>query len=225
MAQCGCSSCFAFFVPQRRPEEAQALARASYEQFHMLPEGTSTVAQMANSSAGLQGWRAAHLDDPQHATPLRTASNQITRAASLRIASTGSTLSENTKRQIELMEAGNGAFSDATPFRTLSANTMWQLKFMETGEASPTSVAQTQSLLDEIENQQHSIAVQDSKITGGIRKCFICGAETRGGLKSQTHPDCPHVACSLEHMLRMEVQWVGIRHELAEGDKMLSGCE
>mmetsp|Transcript_135117 Transcript_135117/g.239051 ORF Transcript_135117/g.239051 Transcript_135117/m.239051 type:complete len:305 (+) Transcript_135117:109-1023(+) len=65
MAQCGCSSCFAFFVPQRRPEEAQALARASYEQFHMLPEGTSTVAQMANSSAGLQGWAAAHLDDPQ----------------------------------------------------------------------------------------------------------------------------------------------------------------
>mmetsp|Transcript_89409 Transcript_89409/g.154676 ORF Transcript_89409/g.154676 Transcript_89409/m.154676 type:complete len:184 (-) Transcript_89409:149-700(-) len=183
MGQCGCSSCFAFFVAQRRPEEAQ------------------------------------------HATPLRTASDQITRAASLRIASTGSTLSENTKRQIELMEAGNGAFSDATPLRTLSANTMWQLKFMETGEASPTSVAQTQSLLDEIENQQHSIAVQDSKITGGIRKCFICGDETRGGLKSQTHPDCPHVACSLEHMLRMEVQWVGIRHELAEGDKMLSGCE
>mmetsp|Transcript_127070 Transcript_127070/g.237556 ORF Transcript_127070/g.237556 Transcript_127070/m.237556 type:complete len:435 (-) Transcript_127070:182-1486(-) len=56
-------------APQSAPQvdhaNVEALATANYEKFHMLPEGTSTVAQMANSSAGLQGWAAAHLDDPQ----------------------------------------------------------------------------------------------------------------------------------------------------------------
>jgi len=94
---------------------------------------------------------------------------------------------------------------------------------METDEASPTSGAQRQSLLDEIEWQQNLRAIEQSKITGGVKKCFICGVETRGGLKSPTHPDCLHVACSVEHMLKMEVEWVGIRHGLAEGDKMLGG--
>mmetsp|Transcript_156944 Transcript_156944/g.301014 ORF Transcript_156944/g.301014 Transcript_156944/m.301014 type:complete len:400 (+) Transcript_156944:34-1233(+) len=52
-------------APQVDHANVEALATANYEKFHMLPEGTSTVAQMANSSAGLQGWAAAHLDDPQ----------------------------------------------------------------------------------------------------------------------------------------------------------------
>jgi len=52
-------------APQVDHANVEALATANYEKFHMLPEGTSTVAEMANSSAGLQGWAAAHLDDPQ----------------------------------------------------------------------------------------------------------------------------------------------------------------
>mmetsp|Transcript_89408 Transcript_89408/g.154674 ORF Transcript_89408/g.154674 Transcript_89408/m.154674 type:complete len:161 (-) Transcript_89408:149-631(-) len=139
------------------------------------------------------------------------------RMASEQSASTNRSTLLESQHSISLRNASTGS--------TLSANTKWQLKLMETDEASPTSGAQRQSLLDEIEWQQNLRAIEQSKITGGVKKCFICGVETRGGLKSPTHPDCLHVACSVEHMLKMEVEWVGIRHGLAEGDKMLSGCE
>jgi len=105
---------------------------------------------------------------------------------------------------------------------TLSDDTKKLIQLMDTGEGSPTARALAASLLDESERLAIVQVVEDSKISGGIKRCFICGREVRGGLKSTVHSDCPHVACTLECMLKMDVEFVGIKHDLLEGDMMMS---
>jgi len=51
------------------------------------------------------------------------------------------------------------------------------------------------------------------------RRCFVCSQEVVTGISSPVHRDCPHVACCVNHLLRMETEWVGMTCEFRDFDE------
>ena len=59
-------------------------------------------------------------------------------------------------------------------------------------------------------------AFPDGRGPSRKRCCYVCAAPAP--LRSEKHPDCPHFACSLWHLLDMEMKWVGLKEEARELD-------
>ena len=38
-------------------------------------------------------------------------------------------------------------------------------------------------------------------------RCHVCRRSLVAGLRSSVHPDCPHFACGLEHLIVLESEW------------------
>ena len=72
-------------------------------------------------------------------------------------------------------------------------------------------------------------AIDASRLSAGMRCCYGCGAWTRNPLRSSTHKDCPHIACSLRCLFVMENHHVVRKHEMREMDlssrSLLSAAE
>ena len=45
----------------------------------------------------------------------------------------------------------------------------------------------------------------------GAKPCYVCKRFTLSGIKV-TDPDCPHVACTLEHMLKLHDAWCDLKY-------------
>ena len=45
----------------------------------------------------------------------------------------------------------------------------------------------------------------------GAKPCYVCKRFTLSGIKL-TDPDCPHVACTLEHMLKLHDAWCDLKY-------------
>ena len=54
------------------------------------------------------------------------------------------------------------------------------------------------------------------------RRCFICGRHTLSPITLKDHPDCPHIACSLECMLKLVHSWLDIKNELMSMERELN---
>ena len=64
-------------------------------------------------------------------------------------------------------------------------------------------------------------AIQDSRESAGMKRCYHCGAWTRNPLRSLTHRSCPHSACRLPCLLKMESDFVDLTLEFREMDQGL----
>ena len=53
------------------------------------------------------------------------------------------------------------------------------------------------------------------------RRCFICDRHTLSPITLKDHPDCPHIACSLECMLKLVHTWLDIKNELMSMEREL----
>ena len=52
----------------------------------------------------------------------------------------------------------------------------------------------------------------------GLRRCYVCSVQCGTGIRSRVHAECPHYACSVEHLLKLEVRWVELKAEARELD-------
>ena len=73
------------------------------------------------------------------------------------------------------------------------------------------------------------LAIDQSRLSAGMRRCYGCGAWTRNPVRSSIHKDCPHIACSLRCLFLMENNHVVRKHEMREMDlsfrSLLSAAE
>ena len=51
------------------------------------------------------------------------------------------------------------------------------------------------------------------------RRCFICTRRICSGIRSLVHNDCPHFACSLQHLFAMEQEWITLKLEMLASDE------
>ena len=70
-------------------------------------------------------------------------------------------------------------------------------------------------------NRIFSRATHESREIAGMKRCYICGAWTRNPIRSSTHRDCPHSACRLNCLLKMEMDHVDRIFEMGEMDESL----
>ena len=66
-----------------------------------------------------------------------------------------------------------------------------------------------------------SRATHESRERAGMKRCYICGAWTRNPIRSSTHRACPHSACRLKCLLKMETDHVDRIFEMDEMDERL----
>ena len=62
------------------------------------------------------------------------------------------------------------------------------------------------------------LAIDQSRLSAGMRRCYVCGAWTRNPVRSSIHKDCPHIACSLRCLFPMENNHVVRKLEMREMD-------
>lgn len=64
-----------------------------------------------------------------------------------------------------------------------------------------------------------SLAIEASRLSAGMKCCYGCGEWTMNPMRSSSHKDCPHVACSLKCLVHMENDHVSRKIEMRELDE------
>ena len=64
-----------------------------------------------------------------------------------------------------------------------------------------------------------SLAIEASRLSAGMKCCYGCGEWTMNPMRSSSHKDCPHVACSLKCLVHMENDHVTRKIEMCELDE------
>jgi len=126
----------------------------------------------------------------------------------------------------EALATGLAASHTETPPAPVHAQ---RSAFAAADEALATALAASQQEFERWEACELERALQfsqqdliEEQLKASWPLCFVksCGRRTREPLRS-IHTDCPHVACSLEHKLALDDEWITIRHELRELDEWI----
>ena len=100
------------------------------------------------------------------------------------------------------------------------------------GVSQPVGGAEAESLRETESNLQSPasigrypmewlLAIDESRRSANMKRCYVCGTWTRNPIRSPTHKDCPHSACCLKCLFPMERAYVALKHEMQEMDKSL----
>ena len=57
-------------------------------------------------------------------------------------------------------------------------------------------------------------AIEESRVSAGMKPCHTCQTWTRSPIRSPTYKDCPHSACCLQCLVAMEMDFVTRKQEV-----------